>query len=150
MAPSLRVQQSFGHLTPPGGQFMYPINLFFFSLLGLSLCKLCRVRCFAKKQSDICHIESQKVFDSVIQDGLDTVSKTKKVVVMNIHMVPCNHHPNPNQIRVNKLPQTELTPNGAIMLQAKTCRQNLDLFPTFHLSFLICVFDCDQCCRPVK
>ena len=91
------------------------------------MCKLCRVRCFAKKQSDICHIESQKVFDSVIQDGLDTVSKTKKVVVMNIHMVPCNHHPSPktSQIRVNKLPQTELTPNGAIIAQAKRCQQNL-------------------------
>lgn len=97
------------------------------ALIGLSLCKLCRVRCFAKKQSDICHIESQKVFDSVIQDGLDTVSKTKKVVVMNIHMVPCNHHPSPktSQIRVNKLPQTELTPNGAIIAQAKRCQQNL-------------------------
>ena len=74
------------------------------ALITFQLCKLCKIRIFAKKYPDICHIESQKVFDSVIQDGLATVSKTKKVVVMNVHLVPCNHHPNanPNQIRINK------------------------------------------------
>ena len=89
------------------------------ALVTFQLCRLCKIRVFNKKTGgDICHIESQKVIDSVIQDGIQTVSKTKKVVVMNIHLVPCSHHP-------NYLPQTELTPNGAIMMQAKTCRANI-------------------------
>ena len=110
------------------------------------LCRLCKIRVFNKNTGgDICHIESQKVIDSVIQDGLNTVAETKKVVVMNIHLVPCNHHPsskqyhNPNQNKSQLpppppapvsakqyLPQnTELTPHGAIMMQARTCRTNI-------------------------
>ena len=38
------------------------------ALVAFQLCKLCKVRIFAKKHPDICHIESQKVFDQVIQD----------------------------------------------------------------------------------
>ena len=111
------------------------------ALVAFQLCKLCKIRIFAKKYPDICHIESQKVFDQVIQDGLDTVSKTKKVVVVNVHLVPCSHKPNsksPNhQIRVNKLPETELTPNGAIMLQAKTCRQNLTSTKHYNDNYIV-------------
>ena len=112
------------------------------ALVAFQLCKLCKIRIFAKKYPDICHIESQKVFDQVIQDGLDTVTKTKKVVVVNVHLVPCSHKPtsksSPNhQIRVNKIPETELTPNGAIMLQAKTCRQNLTSTKHYNDNYIV-------------
>lgn len=88
------------------------------AIISYQLCKLCRIRVW-KAKGDICRVETQKVIDSVIEDGLQTVAKTKKVVVMNIHLVPCSHNLQPQV--------TELTPNGAVIANpAKICRQNLN------------------------
>ncbi len=103
------------------------------ALVAFQLCKLCKIRLLSlssgakSSENNICHVETQKMFDSVIQEGLSTVSRTEKIVVMKVHLVPCHHfYPNNHLQPQNqhKVP-TELTPNGAIMMQAKTCRQNL-------------------------
>ena len=38
---------------------------------------------------------SRQMIENVIDEGLEAAAKTKKVVVMNIHLVPCGHHVHP-------------------------------------------------------
>ena len=61
-----------------------------FSLMIFQLVRLLRLHCLVFKPDSCCHGEPQKAIDKVIHEGLKSVVKTKKVVVMNIHLIPCN------------------------------------------------------------
>jgi len=61
-----------------------------FSLMIFQLFRLLRVHCLTFKPASCCHGEPQKAIDKVIHEGLKSVVKTKKVVVMNIHLIPCD------------------------------------------------------------
>ena len=49
-------------------------------------------------KSTSCHGEPQKAIEKVICEGLKSVVRTKKVVVMNIHLIPCDGD-NCNQVQ---------------------------------------------------
>ena len=56
------------------------------ALLGFQMCRLC-------KTSRHRRLDSQRqMIENVIEEGLDAATKTKKVVTMNIHLVPYDSH----------------------------------------------------------
>lgn len=58
------------------------------ALVTIQLIKLIRINVY--KEPNILTTQSQQIVETVIKEGLESVSRTKKVVVMNLHFVPCD------------------------------------------------------------
>jgi len=86
------------------------------ALLGFQICRLCKTKTRNRMDS------SRQMIENVIDEGLEAAAKTKKVVVMNIHLVPCGHHVHPySKVTAAEDPNTAPQHEHQMMLMEKSC-----------------------------
>ena len=88
------------------------------ALLGFQICRLCKTKTRNRMDS------SRQMIENVIDEGLEAAAKTKKVVVMNIHLVPCGHHVHPYSkvtAAAAEDPNTAPQHEHQMMLMEKSC-----------------------------
>ena len=62
-----------------------------FSLMLFQLVRLLRLHMYKPNaDSESCHRNPHKAIERVVSEGIKNVVQTKKVVVMNIHLIPCD------------------------------------------------------------
>ena len=88
------------------------------ALLGYQICRLCKTKTRNRMDS------SRQMIENVIDEGLEAAANTKKVVVMNIHLVPCGHHVHPYSKVTAQDPNIQAPKHEhQMMLMEKSCSQ---------------------------